>query len=49
MRARRASLGIEPVFKSVDTCGGEFPAETPYHYSTYEEESEVRPRPGRAS
>jgi carbamoyl-phosphate synthase large subunit len=27
----------------VDTCGGEFPALTPYHYSTYEEETEVRP------
>jgi carbamoyl-phosphate synthase large subunit len=27
----------------VDTCGGEFPARTPYHYSTYEEEDEVRP------
>jgi carbamoyl-phosphate synthase large subunit len=31
------------VFKTVDTCAGEFPAETPYHYSTYEEETEVRP------
>jgi carbamoyl-phosphate synthase large subunit len=48
VRARRESLGVVPVFKSVDTCGGEFPAFTPYHYSTYEEESEVaeasRPR-----
>jgi carbamoyl-phosphate synthase large subunit len=48
VRARRAALGVEPVFKSVDTCAGEFPARTPYHYSTYEEESEVehggRPR-----
>jgi carbamoyl-phosphate synthase large subunit len=43
VRARRESLGVVPVFKSVDTCGGEFPARTPYHYSTYEEESEVRP------
>ena len=43
VRARRESLGIVPVFKSVDTCGGEFPAHTPYHYSTYEEESEVTP------
>jgi carbamoyl-phosphate synthase large subunit len=43
VRARRESLGVVPVFKSVDTCGGEFPAHTPYHYSAYEEESEVRP------
>jgi carbamoyl-phosphate synthase large subunit len=43
VRARRESLGVIPVFKSVDTCGGEFPAHTPYHYSTYEEESEVEP------
>ena len=37
------SLGVRPVFKTVDTCAGEFPARTPYHYSTYEEEDEVRP------
>jgi carbamoyl-phosphate synthase large subunit len=43
VRARRESLDLVPVFKSVDTCGGEFPAHTPYHYSTYEEESEVKP------
>jgi len=43
VRHRRASLGVEPVFKTVDTCGGEFPALTPYHYSTYEDETEVRP------
>jgi len=43
VRARRAELGVVPVFKTVDTCAGEFPARTPYHYSTYEEESEVRP------
>jgi carbamoyl-phosphate synthase large subunit len=41
--ARRAALGVRPVFKTVDTCAGEFPALTPYHYSTYEEEDEVRP------
>jgi carbamoyl-phosphate synthase large subunit len=47
VRARRDAVGLWPVFKSVDTCGGEFPARTPYHYSTYEEESEVAhgPRP----
>ena len=43
VRARRTALGIRPVFKTVDTCAGEFPARTPYHYSTYEEEDEVRP------
>jgi carbamoyl-phosphate synthase large subunit len=42
VRARRKELGIEPVFKTVDTCAGEFAARTPYHYSTYEDESEVR-------
>jgi carbamoyl-phosphate synthase large subunit len=43
VRRRRGELGVEPVFKTVDTCAGEFPALTPYHYSTYEEETEVRP------
>jgi carbamoyl-phosphate synthase large subunit len=43
VRARRRALGVRPVFKTVDTCAGEFPARTPYHYSTYEEQDEVRP------
>jgi carbamoyl-phosphate synthase large subunit len=43
VRARRSRLGIEAVFKTVDTCAGEFAARTPYYYSTYEDESEVRP------
>ena len=43
VRARRTALGVRPVFKTVDTCAGEFPARTPYHYSTYEEQDEVRP------
>jgi carbamoyl-phosphate synthase large subunit len=43
VRRRRAALGVTPVFKSVDTCGGEFPAHTPYLYSSYEEETEVTP------
>jgi carbamoyl-phosphate synthase large subunit len=43
VRARRTALGVRAVFKTVDTCAGEFPATTPYHYSTYEEEDEVRP------
>jgi carbamoyl-phosphate synthase large subunit len=43
VRATRRELGLEPVFKTVDTCAAEFEAYTPYYYSTYEEESEVRP------
>ena len=43
VRARRTALGVRPVFKTVDTCAGEFPARTPYHYSTYEEQDEVMP------
>ncbi len=43
VRARRASLGIRPVFKRVDTCGAEFEAHTPYLYSTYEDECEADP------
>ncbi|OFP85379.1 carbamoyl-phosphate synthase large subunit [Corynebacterium sp. HMSC059E07] len=46
VRSLRWSLGIRPVYKTVDTCAGEFEAQTPYHYSTYEmdpnAESEVR-------
>ena len=43
VRRHRDALGVQPVFKTVDTCAGEFPAMTPYHYSTYETETEVRP------
>ncbi|MFM5951076.1 MAG: carbamoyl-phosphate synthase large subunit, partial [Micrococcales bacterium] len=43
VRAIRHALGLRPVFKTVDTCAGEFPALTPYHYSTYEQETEVIP------
>jgi carbamoyl-phosphate synthase large subunit len=42
VRARRHAVGIRPVFKTVDTCAAEFEAFTPYHYSTYEDEDEVR-------
>ncbi len=42
--ARRRS-GVETTFKTVDTCAAEFDAQTPYHYSTFEEEGEVRPSP----
>ncbi|MGO1348991.1 MAG: carbamoyl-phosphate synthase large subunit, partial [Brevibacterium aurantiacum] len=40
----RHALRIRPVFKTVDTCAGEFAAHTPYHYSSYDEETEVAPR-----
>ena len=43
VRAQRHELGLRPVFKTVDTCAGEFPAFTPYHYSSYDQETEVRP------
>ena len=41
VRARRLELDVIPTFKTVDTCGAEFAAETPYHYSTYEDTDEV--------
>jgi carbamoyl-phosphate synthase large subunit len=44
VRGVRQALGIRPVFKTVDTCAAEFKAETPYHYSSYDEETEVAPR-----
>jgi carbamoyl-phosphate synthase large subunit len=44
VRGVRHALGIRPVFKTVDTCAAEFAARTPYHYSSYDEESEVQPR-----
>lgn len=43
VRAIRQNLGLRPVFKTVDTCAGEFPAHTPYHYSSYDAETEVVP------
>jgi carbamoyl-phosphate synthase large subunit len=43
VRAFRLVQGIRPVFKTVDTCAGEFPALTPYHYSSYDTETEVVP------
>ncbi|TDN44757.1 carbamoyl-phosphate synthase large subunit [Curtobacterium flaccumfaciens] len=42
-RDARHAAGIRPVFKTVDTCAGEFPALTPYHYSSYDTETEVVP------
>ncbi|GFH38576.1 carbamoyl-phosphate synthase large subunit [Streptomyces pacificus] len=44
VREVRHSLGIRPVYKTVDTCAAEFAARTPYFYSSYDEESEVAPR-----
>ena len=44
VRKARHHLNIRPVYKTVDTCAAEFEAFTPYHYSSYEEETEVRPR-----
>jgi carbamoyl-phosphate synthase large subunit len=41
VRGVRGALGVSPTYKSVDTCAGEFPAQTPYYYSTYEDEDEV--------
>ncbi|PZU39731.1 MAG: carbamoyl phosphate synthase large subunit [Microbacterium sp.] len=41
VRGIRHGLGLRPVFKTVDTCAGEFPALTPYHYSSYDLETEV--------
>jgi len=43
VRNQRYALDIRPVFKTVDTCAGEFPALTPYHYSSYDLETEVMP------
>jgi carbamoyl-phosphate synthase large subunit len=43
VRAARLAAGVVPTFKTVDTCGAEFAAETPYYYSTYEDEDEVDP------
>jgi carbamoyl-phosphate synthase large subunit len=44
IRGIRRGLGIRPVYKTVDTCAAEFAAGTPYHYSSYDEETEVAPR-----
>ncbi|MEA4955946.1 MAG: carbamoyl-phosphate synthase large subunit [Pseudoflavonifractor sp.] len=41
VKALRRSGGIQPAFKMVDTCAAEFEAETPYYYSTYDEENEA--------
>ncbi len=43
VRDLRHRLDVRPVYKTVDTCAAEFAAETPYHYSSYDEETEVAP------
>ncbi|MFJ4038794.1 carbamoyl-phosphate synthase large subunit [Microbacterium sp. NPDC090007] len=43
VREARHALDVRPVYKTVDTCAGEFPALTPYHYSSYDAETEVTP------
>jgi carbamoyl-phosphate synthase large subunit len=40
---RRKEIGIKRVYKMVDTCAAEFPAQTPYYYSTFEDENESTP------
>ena len=47
VRRLRAQWGLRPVFKMVDTCAAEFEAATPYFYSTYEQENEAAPLPGK--
>ena len=44
LRGVRHALDIRPVYKTVDTCAAEFAAQTPYYYSSYDEETEVLPR-----
>jgi carbamoyl-phosphate synthase large subunit len=43
VRERRWAWGVRPTYNVVDTCAGEFPAATPYYYSSYEDESESSP------
>lgn len=44
VRELRWAFGLRPVYKTVDTCAAEFDAVTPYYYSCYADESELRPR-----
>ena len=45
VRTQRHEWDIRPVYKMVDTCAAEFEAQTPYFYSTYEQENEALPSP----
>jgi carbamoyl-phosphate synthase large subunit len=47
VRDLRHQWGLRPVYKTVDTCAAEFEAVTPYYYSTYDQENEALPLPGR--
>jgi carbamoyl-phosphate synthase large subunit len=49
VREQRLAWGIRPVYKMVDTCAGEFDAQTAYFYSTYEDENETKPFDGSRS
>ena len=49
VRKLRHRWDLRPVFKMVDTCAAEFEAETPYFYSTYEQENEAEPLPGSSA
>jgi carbamoyl-phosphate synthase large subunit len=42
VRKIRTEMAVKPVYKLVDTCAAEFEAKTPYYYSTYEQENEIR-------
>jgi len=48
VREIRHAYGLRPVYKTVDTCAAEFAARTPYHYSSYDLETEVAPRERQA-
>jgi len=48
IRQMRLALGVRPSYKAVDTCSAEFAAQTPYHYSTYEDETEIQPSKRRS-
>jgi carbamoyl-phosphate synthase large subunit len=45
VRSLRGAAGVLPTYKTVDTCSAEFAANTPYHYSSWEDEDEVRESP----
>ena len=47
VRNLRHTWGLKPVYKMVDTCAAEFEAVTPYYYSTYDQENEAAPLPGK--
>ena len=47
VRRIRLNWGLKPVYKMVDTCAAEFEAATPYYYSTYDQENEALPLPGK--